>query len=93
MILEIKAAYYVSFGALISLVMAEHNTHSKTIDDAILCLTHNQSLLTTAQNELHSKLNSILSQLSQVALPDSQPPSPSQPSTFHLLQCPPLQWS
>lgn len=40
LILEIKATYPYQFGAFIALLpMAEHNTRSKTIDDAILRLT------------------------------------------------------
>ncbi|WVZ02838.1 hypothetical protein V8G54_023644 [Vigna mungo] len=63
--------------------MAEHNTRSKTIDGAILHLTQNQSVLTTAQNELNSKLDSIIARLSQVnhTSPKSQSP-PSSSSMF-----------
>ncbi|XP_027351311.1 uncharacterized protein LOC113862423 [Abrus precatorius] len=62
--------------------MAEHNTRSKAIDDAILRLTQNQSLLTNSQNELNTKLDSILTQLSQIDLSNPpQPPSPHSNST------------
>ncbi|WVZ18571.1 hypothetical protein V8G54_005893 [Vigna mungo] len=84
LLLKIKVTYTYQFGAFIDpLPMVEHNTRSKTIDDAILRLTQNQSVLTTSQNELNSKLYSIIAHLSQVNLtsPKTQsPPSPS--STF-----------
>ncbi|XP_027337502.1 uncharacterized protein LOC113851229 [Abrus precatorius] len=62
--------------------MAEHNTRSKAIDGAILRLTQNQSLLTNSQNKLNTKLDSILTQLSQIDLSNApQPPSPHSNST------------
>ncbi|XP_014491240.1 uncharacterized protein LOC106753853 [Vigna radiata var. radiata] len=61
--------------------MAEHNTRSKTIDDAILRLTQNQSVLTTSQNELNTKLDSIIAHLSQIDIINPQTQSPSSPSS------------
>ncbi|XP_014511566.1 uncharacterized protein LOC106770264 [Vigna radiata var. radiata] len=54
--------------------MAEHNTRSKTIDDAILRLTQNQAQLTAQQTELNTKIDSILSHLSQLDFSATLPP-------------------
>ena len=51
--------------------MAEHNTQSKTTDhleEAITCLTQNQSTLTDAHHDLTLRLDSIQDQLLQFQL-------------------------